>query len=53
MSEIYIDILEKIEDGESMAEIAYEITCEHPVDYGTAYSWVLRVSEDMDTFAQM
>ena len=51
MSEIHMSILEQIEDGETFEEIAYNITCEYPVDFSTALGWVLNVAENMDKIA--
>ena len=51
MSEIHMSILEQIDDGETFEEIAYNLTCEYPVDFSTAMGWVYSVAENMDKIA--
>ena len=52
MSEIHATILEQLEDGESMDEIAYSLTCEYPVDFSVAYGWVQHVQANLDEIAK-
>ena len=51
MSEIHMTIVEQIDDGESFDEIAYNLTCEYPIDFSTALSMVLSVAENIDDIA--
>lgn len=53
MSELHYMIMEKIEDGEAWDEIAYELTCEYPFDYGKAYEMVVAVASNMDEAADI
>ena len=52
MSEIQMMILEQIEDGEIFEEIAYNVTCEYPVDFSTALGWVCQVAENLDEMSK-
>ncbi len=52
MSEIQMMILEQIEDGETFEEIAYNVTCEYPVDFSTALGWVCQVAENLDEMSK-
>ena len=51
MSEIHMTVVEQIEDGETFEEIAYNLTCEYPLDFSTALSMVLSVAESIDEIA--
>lgn len=51
MSEIHSLIIEQIEDGEAFEEIAYNLTCEYPVDFSVAMGWVLSTAVNIDKIA--
>lgn len=51
MSEIHMMVVEQIEDGEIFEEIAYNLTCEYPIDFSHAMSMVLSVAESIDKIA--
>ena len=43
---------DELRDGEPFDEIAYNITCEYPIDFGHAYELVLQVAENIDKFCK-
>ena len=51
MSEVHMMIVEQIDDGETFEEIAYNLTCEYPLDFSTALFMVLSVAESIDDIA--
>lgn len=50
MSELHAWIMEMIEDGEPLDEIAYNVTCEYPIDFGDAYDMVTAVAGNYNEF---